>query len=60
MTVVLVYWNSRWEDCTDFVCVAINEKAAEAHIKYLQTTYPDCYGSQHGKFYFEEHKVVDD
>ena len=60
MTVVLVYWNSRWEDCSEFVCVAINETAAKAHTEYLKATYPDCYGSQHGKFYFEEHKVVDD
>ena len=58
MEVVLIKYKSRYEDCEEFIGVAENINAAKQHVEWLAAKYPDAYGDAHGRYYFEEHKVI--
>ena len=58
MEVVLIKHKSRWEDGEDIVGIAASQKVAERYTAELASTYPHCYGSDYGTFYFEPFSLI--
>lgn len=60
MEVVLIKYKSPYEDFEEIVGIAININVAYEHIKYLKERYPHMYDYDSKRFYFEEHKVIEE
>ena len=60
MKVVLIRYESRYDDCEEIVGVAVNMNVAEKYVEELKTKYPYAYGENYGTYFFDTQRVIEE